>query len=168
MRDGNDFHKCLTELEEPLRRFARRFVSDDNDVNDLVQETFLKALKYSHQFNPGTSLKSWLFTIMRNTFCTAYRKRIREPVIAESLPHLAMTSEAPQLAHVRYGELRRALETLPEKTRTALILTASGTSYEEAAVICGCKTGTVKSRINRARHDLAVAIGDKDAASSRN
>ncbi|MGV1873742.1 RNA polymerase sigma factor [Agrobacterium rosae] len=103
MSDGHDFHSKLTKLEEPLRRFARRFLGSEDDVNDLVQETFLKALRYSDQFRPGTSLKSWLFTIMRNTFCTAYRKRTREPVMDDDFIQLHSVAEPPQYSQPRYG-----------------------------------------------------------------
>lgn len=117
MSAGPNFCAELTTLDEPLRKFARRFLRSDDDVNDLVQETYLRALRSSHLFRPGTSLKSWLFTIMRNTFCTAYRKQIREPVIADTLAHLHSVSEPPQYAQLRYGELQRAVAQLPKEVR---------------------------------------------------
>lgn len=160
MTDDRNFETDLIALEVPLRRFAHRFLRGEEDVNDLVQETLVKALMSRHQFQTGTALKSWLFTIMRNTFCTMYHKSKREPVLTNDFATFRLTCDAPQHAHIRYGELMRAVAKLPEDTRTALMLTASGTSYEKAAEICGCKTGTIKSRVNRARYDLAVAIGD--------
>lgn len=103
----------------------------------------VKALKSRHQFQTGIALKSWLFTIMRNTFCTMYRKSKREPVPINNFASFRLTCNAPQYAQIRYGELMRAVEKLPEDTRTALMLTASGTSYEDAAEICGYRTGTI-------------------------
>lgn len=156
------FQSDLIKLEEPLRCFAKRFLKNEDDINDLVQDTLLKALRYSHQFKSGTAMKSWLFTIMRNTFCTSYRRKIREPIFADDLASVYLTCEAPQLSQVRFSELTRAIQKLPEDARNALMLTVSGTSYEEAALIFGCKPGTVKSRVNRARYDLGVAIGEID------
>lgn len=108
-----------------------------------------------------------LFTIMRNTFCTSYKRRVREPVLANDMAAMHLTCDAPQLEHLRFKELTRAIQKLPDDARNALRLTASGTSYEEAARICRCKPGTVKSRVNRARYDLGVAIGEIDVNAVR-
>jgi RNA polymerase sigma-70 factor, ECF subfamily len=142
-----------------LNRFARRLVGPNGDADDLVQDTLLKALGASTQFETGTALKSWLFTIMRNTFCTAYRVRQREQVgIEDSLASMLSIPPAQEWA-VRRSEMEIALERLPQHVRQALILISFGTSYDETARICHCEVGTVKSRVNRARKALVEDLG---------
>ncbi len=142
-----------------LRRFARRLVGSSEDVDDLVQETLTRALNAAPQFQPGTALKSWLFTIMRNTFCTSYRVRQREHVGIED-GMVAKLSVAPsQDWAIRRNEMRSALDRLPPQVRESLVLIAMGTSYDETARICNCEVGTVKSRVNRARKALTEELG---------
>ena len=150
------------EVEEQipaLRRFARRLVGPQGDADDLVQETLVKALSASAQFQPGTALKSWLFTIMRNTFCTAYRVRQRERVGIEDAIAAKLSVAPAQDWAVRKNEMEAALELLPDHVRRSLILIAFGTSYDETARICHCEVGTVKSRVNRARKALTESLG---------
>ena len=149
----------MQEQIPALRRFARRLVGPQGDADDLVQETLVKALSASAQFQPGTALKSWLFTIMRNTFCTAYRVRQRERVGIEDAVAAKLSVPPAQDWAVRKNELEAALEQLPEHVRRSLILIAFGTSYDETARICECEVGTVKSRVNRARKALSENLG---------
>lgn len=142
-----------------LKRFARRLVGPTGDVDDLVQETILKALGAAGQFAPGTALKSWLFTIMRNSFCTSYRLRQREHVGVEDALAAKLTVPPSQEWAVRRNEMRAALDRLPEQVRECLMLIASGTSYDETARLCRCEVGTVKSRVNRARKSLSDELG---------
>jgi RNA polymerase sigma-70 factor (ECF subfamily) len=143
-----------------LHAFARRFARSQDDINDLVQETLVKALNSIHLYQPGTALKSWLFTIMRNTFCTGYRRKLREPIGREQC--IIEVAAAPsQEWSLRKQELRKALCQLSSDRRQALLLVAFGTTYEETAKICGCRIGTVKSRVNRARHDLVKVLGSQ-------
>ncbi|MCJ7994313.1 sigma-70 family RNA polymerase sigma factor [Rhizobium cremeum] len=151
----------VVELIPALRAFARTFCSKAEDADDLVQETLTKALGNLDKFEPGTRLKSWLFTIMRNSFFTNIRRRGRENVglpddIAEYL-----TVEASQEWSVEVEDVRRALWRLPEHHREMLILIVMlGERYEDAAAICGCPMGTVKSRLNRARRQLLRELGE--------
>jgi RNA polymerase sigma-70 factor (ECF subfamily) len=142
-----------------LRRFARRLVGSSEDVDDLVQETLTRALNAAPQFQPGTALKSWLFTIMRNTFCTSYRVRQREHVGIEEGMFARLSVGPSQDWAIRRNELQLALERLPEQVRDSLVLVAMGTSYDETAKICNCEVGTVKSRVNRARKALTEELG---------
>ena len=105
---------------------------------------------------PGTNLSAWLFTILRNLFRSEYRKRRREVEDGDGTYAESLKSQPEQEARVEFREFRAALAKLPSDQREALILVgASGFSYEEAAGICGCAVGTIKSRVNRARTRLA-------------
>jgi RNA polymerase sigma-70 factor (ECF subfamily) len=127
-------------------------------ADDLVQETLLRALANVNSFEPGTNMSAWLFTILRNLFRSEYRKRRREVEDADGSYAQSLTSLPNQSSHLELDEFRKALELLPTDQRESLILVgASGFSYEEAAQICGCAVGTIKSRVNRARSRLAVA-----------
>jgi RNA polymerase sigma-70 factor, ECF subfamily len=150
----------IVELTPALRAFARRFLRSDDDIDDLVQETLMKALNSLHLYHPGTSLKSWLFTILRNTFCTNYRKQRREPAgmgVAMDQVSIAPTQEWA----LRERELQQALTLLPDDRRRALTLVATGTSYVDAARMCGCRIGTLKSRVSRARESLLLMLGNQ-------
>ncbi|TBZ41662.1 sigma-70 family RNA polymerase sigma factor [Rhizobium leguminosarum bv. viciae] len=158
--DTSSIELEIVELTPALRGFARRFLRSQDDVDDLVQETLVKALNSIQLYQPGTSLRSWLFTILRNTFCSNYRRRQREPVGMDVT--MAQIAIAPsQEWALRERELRQALTRLSEDRRRALTLVAAGTSYEDAARICGCRIGTLKSRISRARETLHTLLGNQ-------
>ncbi len=155
-----------------LRAFAWSLCHNSSDADDLVQDTLIKAWTHRDKFEPGTNLRAWLFTILRNTYYTAVVKRRRE-VPDEEGRHAATLSEAPsQDWSVAVHALRAALAKLPDEHREALVLVgAAGLSYEEAAVICNCALGTIKSRVNRARARLLKLMdveepGDALAAAS--
>jgi len=139
-----------------LRAFAISLCGNVDRADDLVQEALLRALANIHSFQPGTNMSAWLFTILRNHFRSEYRKRRREVEDADGHYAESLTSHPEQHGQLELTEFREALGKLPEEQREALILVgASGFSYEEAADICGCAIGTVKSRVNRARTRLA-------------
>ena len=147
-----------------LRAFAWSLCHNRSDADDLVQDTLVKAWTHRDKFEPGTNLRAWLFTILRNTYYTAVVKRRRE-VADEDGRHAAARSEAPsQDWSMAVHALRAALAKLPDEHREALVLVgAAGLSYEEAAVVCGCALGTIKSRVNRARARL-LRLMDVEAA----
>ncbi|RFB85481.1 RNA polymerase subunit sigma [Rhizobium leguminosarum bv. trifolii] len=149
----------IVQFTPALRAFARRFLRGEDDIDDLVQETLLKALNSLHLYQPGTSLKSWLFTIMRNTFCTNYRRQKREPTAMDAAMEQIAIAPSQEWA-LRERELEQALTQLPDDRRRALLLVATGTSYEDAAKLCGCRLGTLKSRVNRARGSLLSMLGN--------
>jgi RNA polymerase sigma-70 factor, ECF subfamily len=139
-----------------LRAFAISLSGNVDRADDLVQETLLRALVNIDSFEPGTNLSAWLFTILRNLFRSEYRKRRREVEDGDGTYAESLKSQPEQEARVEFREFRTALAKLPPDQREALILVgASGFSYEEAANICGCAVGTIKSRVNRARTRLA-------------
>jgi RNA polymerase sigma-70 factor (ECF subfamily) len=139
-----------------LRAFAISLSGNGDRADDLVQETLLRALANIDSFQPGSNLPAWLFTILRNLFRSEYRKRRREVEDADGSYAQSLKSQPEQTGHIEFQEFRTALGKLPPDQREALILVgASGFSYEEAADICGCAVGTIKSRVNRARARLA-------------
>jgi RNA polymerase sigma-70 factor, ECF subfamily len=142
-----------------LRAFAISLCGNVDRADDLVQETLMRALANIDSFQPGTNMSAWLFTILRNLFRSEYRKRRREVEDTDGNYAETLKSQAEQTSHVEFQEFRKALAQLPEDQREALILVgASGFSYEEAAEICGCAVGTIKSRVNRARTRLAQLL----------
>jgi RNA polymerase sigma-70 factor (ECF subfamily) len=133
-----------------LRAFAISLSGNGDRADDLVQETLLRAIANIDSFQPGSNLPAWLFTILRNLFRSDYRKRRREVEDAEGNYAKTLKTQPSQGAH---------LDKLPQDQREALILVgASGFSYEDAAAICGCAVGTIKSRVNRARSKLSALL----------
>lgn len=155
----------VLEFLPALRAFARSLTRNRTEADDLVQETLLKALANIDKFDPGTNLRAWLFTILRNTYYTEIRKRRRE---ADGLSVLAQQDAnigPGQEWSVTLSSLKEALAQLPDDQREALVLVgAAGLSYEEAAEVCGCALGTIKSRVNRARAKLLVLMGAEATA----
>jgi RNA polymerase sigma-70 factor, ECF subfamily len=160
-----DTETQIIELLPALRSFSRHFEKNSSDAEDLVQETLMRALRSVHQFEAGSNLKSWLFTIMRNTYCNIYKKKCREPVGKSECVSSWMTNCSPtQEWSVMGQDLKDALDELSPERREVLLLIALGTSYDEAAAICGCAVGTIKSRVNRARYDLINVLGASDVS----
>lgn len=147
-----------------LRAFAISLSGKVDRADDLVQETLVRALTNINLFEPGTNLQAWLFTILRNQFRSEYRKRRREVEDVDGRFAESLTTRAEQHSRLEFQEFLQALTKLPTDQREALILVgASGFSYEEAAQICGCAVGTVKSRVNRARVRLAEILSIESA-----
>jgi RNA polymerase sigma-70 factor (ECF subfamily) len=139
-----------------LRAFAISLSGNIDRADDLVQETLLRAIANIDSFQPGTNMSAWMFTILRNLFRSEYRKRRREVEDTDGSYAESLKSHPEQASRLEFQEFRTALSKLPPDQREALILVgASGFSYEEAANICGCAVGTIKSRVNRARTRLA-------------
>jgi len=143
-----------------LRAFAISLCGNVHQADDLVQEALLKAWTSAESFTPGTNLRAWLFTILRNTYYSLYRRRGREVQDSDGIYASRIATAAPQESALEMQEFRVALGKLSEEHREALILVgASGFSYEEAAEVCGVAVGTVKSRVNRARAKLSELLG---------
>jgi RNA polymerase sigma-70 factor, ECF subfamily len=142
-----------------LRAFAVSLCGNLDHADDLVQETLVKAWGSLDSFAEGTNLRAWLFTILRNIYYSEYRKRRREVADPDGAFAANLATAPAQSGHMDLLDFRAALQQLPSDQREALILIgASGLSYEEAAQICGCAIGTMKSRVNRARNRLAEML----------
>ncbi len=142
-----------------LRAFAVSLCGNLDRADDLVQETLVKAWSNIDSFVEGTNLRAWLFTILRNIYYSEYRKRRREVADPDGAFAAKLATAPAQSGHMDMLDFRAALQHLPSDQREALILIgASGLSYEEAAGVCGCAIGTMKSRVNRARSRLAEML----------
>ncbi len=146
-----------------LRAFARSLVHDPTRADDLVQETILKAWSNLDSFKEGTNMRAWLFTILRNTFYSEIRKHRREVEDVDGRYAAQVPDKPTQHGILDLKDFGKAFATLPPDQREALTLVgASGFSYEEAAAVCGCAVGTVKSRVNRARARLTELLREDD------
>ena len=138
-----------------LRAFAISLAGNGDRADDLVQETFLRAIANKDSFQDGTNLPAWLFTILRNLFRSEYRKRRREVEDADGSYAKTLKTQPQQSPYMDFQDLKVALTKLPPEQYEAILLVgASGFSYEDAAHICECAIGTIKSRVNRAREKL--------------
>ena len=159
-----DWRDQVVALIPALRAFAWSISRNGSDADDLVQDTLIKAWSHRDKFETGTNLRAWLFTILRNTYYTAVVRRRREVRDEDDQHARSLTSAPTQEWGLALRALQTALDALPPEHREALILVgAAGLSYEEAAEICGCALGTIKSRVNRARNRL-LKVMDLDSA----
>lgn len=155
MASASGFRSDLLAAIPSLRAFAVSLAQNADKADDLVQETLVKAWDKQKSFQPGTNLKAWLFTILRNEFYSQMRKRGREVQDSDGTMTGRLAVHPSQDGALDLQDFRRALKQLPEDQREAIILIgASGFSYEEAAEICGCAVGTIKSRVSRGRTRL--------------
>jgi RNA polymerase sigma-70 factor, ECF subfamily len=147
-----------------LRAFAWSLSHNSSDADDLVQDTLIKAWTNRDKFEMGTNLRAWLFTILRNTYYTSVVRRRREVRDEDGLYAASLTSAANQDWSVAVTAMEAALQRLPDEHREALVLVGgAGLTYEEAAEVCGCALGTIKSRVNRARNRLLKLLDAEDA-----
>jgi RNA polymerase sigma-70 factor (ECF subfamily) len=163
-----DFHNELTTIVPHLRAFARSLTQDADSADDLVQDTIVRAMDARQQFTPGTNFKAWMFTILRNLHVNGLRRKYRTQPLDDVSASLHSVPAA-QDSSLEYADLRRALAQLSHDQREVLVLVgATGFSYEEAAAICGCAVGTIKSRLSRARRELfRLMVGERAANGGR-
>lgn len=158
-RSHSDPKVALLAAVPKLRAFAISLCGRSDRADDLVQETLVKAWANLTSFEPGSNMTAWLYTILRNEFYSEFRKRRREVADTDGQYSAKLASHPAQEGHMAFLDFRDALDKLAESHREALILVgASGLSYEEAARICQCAVGTMKSRVNRARTRLAELL----------
>ena len=158
-----DLRREITILLPDLRGFARFLVRDRAMADDVVQDTLVRALAALHQFEPGTNLKAWLFTILRNQFYEQARRRKRETAAMDASFQPEEGARPQQLARAELHELQALIWRLPPLLREALILVgAQELSHEEAAAICQVPVGTMKARLSRGRAALARLV-EQDA-----
>jgi RNA polymerase sigma-70 factor (ECF subfamily) len=149
------FERELLDAVPFLRAFARTLCRDLEQAEDLAQEAVMKAWQNRDQFQPGTNLRAWLATILRNRFYSLGRRRKWQAEYDQEVIERTLVAPDDPAAQVELEDVRRALSMLPDFQREALILVgAGGMSYEEVAEIAGCPLGTVKSRVRRARDEL--------------
>lgn len=160
MNKSPEFADQLIAAIPGLRAFGVSLTAKADRADDLVQETMLKAWKHHDSFQPGTNMKAWLYTILRNEFYSQIRKRKLEVEDADGIHAGRVAVQGEQLGHLDMADMRTALTQLPQDQREAIILVgASGFSYEEASEICGVAVGTIKSRVSRARLRLTEMLG---------
>ena len=149
------FKAELVALIPHLRAFARTLAGDPTGADDLAQDALIKAWDARASYQMGTNMKAWTFMILRNQFYSEKRRSWRQTQLdQEAAERTLMAVDDPE-SPVALDELRLGLGMLPPEQREALILVgAGGFAYEEAADICGCAVGTVKSRVSRARRAL--------------
>lgn len=152
---------------DALYNLARWFVRDPVEAEDLVQETYLRALRAAHQFQPGTNLRAWLFQILRNLFCTQYARKRRapegvDPEVLDRMAHASGVSRQGDRPDGSMGmDLTAALSRLPEEYRSVVLLAdLEDFTMGEIATVMECPVGTVKSRLFRARCMLRELLHD--------
>ena len=159
----NEFKEQLAQVIPHLRAFGRSLSGNRDMADDLVQETLLKAWAARKRFQAGTNMRAWTFIILRNLFLSQMRRARFKGEWDDVTASKILAAPASQDRHVELGDMQRALLHLPQPQREALILVgAGGFAYEEAAEICGCAVGTIKSRVARGRVALeALMSGGK-------
>lgn len=157
--NASPFSHDLVALAPALRAFSRALCRNGQDSEDLTQDTMLRALANQDKFLPGTNMKSWLFTIMKNLFYTKKKISGRETPGAEDCVSSSPSVACAQDWSLQGREVRDCIDNLPAEQREILLLIGvQGFSYEEAASFRGCAVGTVKSRLNRARHQVLADL----------
>ena len=156
---SEDFRAEIIKLVPQLRAFSRGLTGSRDRADDLVQDTLMRAIAGEHLFRPGTNLRAWLFTILRNRHLSEYRRRRYDGGGIEDVPEALVAVSGNQQSALELKEVQALLMTVPVKLREALILvSAAGLSYEEAAAVCKCAVGTIKSRVNRARAEITAMM----------
>ncbi|MBI5809110.1 MAG: sigma-70 family RNA polymerase sigma factor [Ignavibacteriales bacterium] len=162
-----EFDSIVISQSAALKSFALKMTNDEDEAEDLLQDTLLKAFRFFDKFEKGTNAKAWLFQIMKNTFINNYRKTSKEPykVDYEDVQNFYETVKADEVKTQHFqgdafsdildDELTDALSKLPDDFRTIVFLSdIEGYSYEEIANFVDCPIGTVRSRLHRARKML--------------
>jgi RNA polymerase sigma-70 factor (ECF subfamily) len=150
-----EFQSQLLEVVPHMRAFARLLAGDPAEADDLAQEALARAWQARRSYAMGTNLKAWAYTIVRNQFYSDKRRSWRVSQLDPETAERTLVAGDDPTAAQELNEVRMAMQALPPDQREALILVgAGGLSYEEAATICGCAVGTVKSRVSRARDAL--------------
>jgi RNA polymerase sigma-70 factor (ECF subfamily) len=156
-----DVRQALLDAIPRLRALSIGLCGKGAQAEDLVQEALTRAWANLSSFQPGTNMEAWLYTILRNEFYTYLRKRRREVPDPDGAYAATLISAPAQEGHVNFQDLRVGLAKLPPPLREAILLVgASGLSYEDAAAMCHCAIGTMKSRVHRARVRLMEMLND--------
>ena len=163
-----EFKDQLGQVIPHLRAFGRSLSGSRDLADDLVQETLLKAWAARKRFQAGTNMRAWTFIILRNLFLSQMRRARFKGEWDDVTAAKILAAPASQDRHIELGDMQRALLELPQPQREALILVgAGGFAYEEAAEICGCAVGTIKSRVARGRVALETLLSGNAMPSRR-
>ena len=163
-----DFKEQLAAVIPHLRAFGRSLSGSRDLADDLVQETLLKAWAARKRFQAGTNMRAWTFIILRNLFLSQMRRARFKGEWDDLTASKILAAPASQDRHIELSDMQRALMHLPQPQREALILVgAGGFAYEEAAEICGCAVGTIKSRVARGRVALESLLSSGKLPSRR-
>jgi len=156
MSDHAELRDELVRWIPNLRAFALSLTQSAQHSDDLVQDTLVKALSNLDKFQMGTNLRAWLFTILRNSFYNDMRyKKYHQTAPIEEVDPGFLELRATQEKYIEFQDVLKGLFRLvPEQREAIILIAAEGLSYEEAAVVCNCPVGTVKSRLSRARQRL--------------
>jgi RNA polymerase sigma factor (sigma-70 family) len=161
------FEIKMQSNERALRNYALQLTQSHDDANDLVQETFLKAMTYKSKFKEGTNLKGWLFTIMRNTFINNYRRITKRNTFMDTQDEQYIIDSAKSFNAFNDGEakfirqdLENAIDKLPDDLRITFEMNTLGFKYHEIAEKIGIPIGTVKTRIFVARRKLRTHLSE--------
>ncbi len=169
---GADLGREALAYIDALHNLARYLTGNVSDAEDLVQETYTRALQAADRFAPGTNLKAWLFRILRNAFIDQYRRQRNDPTVggldtvdpvaqgAEHEEWLRNDIDLDRLRNVVAEDIEKALMQLSDEARTVILLDLEGQTETEVAEILGCAVGTVKSRLARAREALRRRLRD--------
>ena len=164
---GN-FEELAMPLFDPLYNFARWLAHNQHDAEDLVQETYRKALRNFASFRPGTNFRAWMFRILKNTFLDSrsspdHRLTVLWP--EEGGPELAVENETPETILIKQSDrqlVRSAIEDLPEYFRAPLVLCeVEEMSYQEISAALSIPIGTVMSRLARARKAIRASLSSR-------
>ncbi len=160
LSDG-DFKTQLAQVIPHLRAFGRSLSGSRDLADDLVQETLLKAWAARDRFQAGTNMRAWTFIILRNLFLSQMRRARFKGEWDDFTADRLLAMPAGQDRQIDLSDLQRGLLQLPQAQREALILVgAGGFAYEEAASICNCAVGTIKSRVARGRAALEIILNE--------
>lgn len=161
-RAGDQFRQQLVGILPHLRAFARGLSGRGDVADDLVQETAIKAWSARDSFEPGTNFKAWTFMILRNLYLNSLRRNRFHGDYDPEMAERTLVERPAQEDALHLDDLERALQSLPDDRREALLLVgASGLGYEDAARICSVPIGTMKSRVARARAQLGALLAEQ-------
>ncbi|MFW5944625.1 MAG: sigma-70 family RNA polymerase sigma factor [Bacteroidota bacterium] len=159
-----EFEHQIIQLEDKLKRFALSLISQPDEANDLVQDTYYKAWANRAKFKGDSNLKAWMFTIMKNTFINKYRKKQKERAYWDNNAKDHLMNHQEDSTSIRpdsdYSiiEINRKIEELPNKFRIPFKMFLSGYTYEEISDSLNLKMGTTKSRLFFTRKKLAEKL----------
>jgi RNA polymerase sigma-70 factor (ECF subfamily) len=161
-----EFNYKILSLKDNLRYFAYSLTSNHEDANDLIQDTYVKAITHKDKFDPATNLKAWIYTIMKNTFINKYRKDTKVKTIIDNTKDLYFLNNSNKSESVEpdskynHSELLRVVDALQDEHRIPFQMHFQGYKYKEIAEQLNLSIGTVKSRIFFGRKKLMSKLKD--------